>query len=99
MERSMARASQKEVVLDKIAAEMVRVCLNNGNTTMEKAETFDTLIRALDQIRTGVSVNTAKDMVIGGMGEGRISGESRLVISSVPRGKMTVRKVYVEEVG
>lgn len=98
IERTMARATQKETTLDKIASEMARVCQSNGNTNPDKAESFDTLMRALDTIKTGVSVNSAKDMVIGGMGEGRISGEVRVVISSVPRGKLTVRKVHIEEV-
>lgn len=96
MERTMARASAKEMGLDKIAAEMARVCVNNGNTSPERAESFDVLIRALDTVRTGVSVNTAKDQVIGGMGTGRVTGDYRVVISSVPRGKLTVRKVHVE---
>lgn len=98
MERTMARASHKEMVLDKIAAEMVRVCVSNGNTTLERAESFDTLMRALDMVKTGVSVNTAKDTVIGNMGDGRVSGTHRVVITSVPRGKITARKVHIEEV-
>lgn len=98
IERTMARATQKETTLDKIASEMARVCQSNGNTSPDKAESFDTLMRALDTIKTGVSVNSAKDMVIGGMGDGRISGDVRVVISSVPRGKLTVRKVHIEEV-
>ena len=86
------------MVLDKIAAEMVRVCVSNGNTTLERAESFDTLMRALDMVKTGVSVNTAKDTVIGNMGDGRVSGTHRVVITSVPRGKITARKVHIEEV-
>lgn len=98
IERTMARATQKETTLDRIAEEMVRVCQNNGNTSPELAESFDTLIRALDVIKTGVSVNSAKDLVVGNMGDGRVSGSYRIVISSVPRGKLTVRKVHIEEV-
>lgn len=98
MAQQMARASQKEAALDRVAAEMIRVCLMNGNTSLERAESFDTLMRALDPIKTGVSVNTAKDMVVGGMGESRVSGENRVVISSVQRGKLTARRVFVEGV-
>jgi hypothetical protein len=98
MAQQMARATQKEIALDRVAAEMIRVCLKNGNTTLERAESFDTLMRALDPIRTGVSVNTAKDMIVGGMGESRVSGENRVVISSVQRGKLTARRVFVEAV-
>lgn len=98
IERTLARANQVEIGLDKIAAEMVRVCQANGNTSLERAESFDALMRALDQIKTGVSVNTAKSNVIGNMGDGRISGSHRVVISSAQRGSMTVRKVHIEEV-
>lgn len=97
IERTLARANQIETTLDKIAAEIVRVCQINGATSLERAESFDTIMRALDMVKTGVSVNTAKNTVIGHMGEGRISGSNRVVISSALRGKMTVRKVHIED--
>ena len=97
IERTMARANQVETTLDKIAAEIVRVCQINGATSLERAESFDTIMRALDMVKTGVSVNTAKNTVIGNMGEGRVSGSNRVVISSALRGKMTVRKVHIED--
>lgn len=98
IERTMARASQIETTLDRIAEEVVRVCQINGATSLERAESFDTIMRALDVVKTGVSVNTAKNTVIGNMGEGRVSGSHRVVISSAIRGKMTVRKVHIEGV-
>lgn len=98
IEQTMARATARQNTLDKIAAEMARVCVANGHTTAETAASFDGLFRALDPVKTGVSVNTAKDAAMSDMGSGREIHGQRIVITTVPRGKLTVRKVHVEGV-
>ena len=98
LEQTLKRAAAAQTTLDRIAAEMVRVCQANGNTDVERAETFDRLMTALDPIKTGVSVTKAKSMVVGELGSGRVVGGNRVVITTVPRGQLTVRKVHVEAV-
>lgn len=98
MAQTLARAQALQTDLDRVAAEMVRVCSRNGNTSPEKAESFDRLIQSLDLVKTGMSVTKTKALVIGEFGTERILGGQRVVISTIPRGSLTVRKVHIETV-
>jgi hypothetical protein len=98
MQQVIKAATERENRLDRIAAELVRVCLLNGYTSPETAGAMDAVVRGLDVTKTGFRVNKTKDIVIGEMGLRRISGSHELVISTVERGSLTVRKVHAEAV-
>lgn len=95
-EHEAAGRQQRRTTTERIAREIARVCAANGHTSEETASSFDAIMRALDPIRTGVSVNTAKTIAASELGDGCEIDGGRLVISTVPRGKLTVRKVHIE---
>ncbi|WP_091738905.1 AAA family ATPase [Phenylobacterium immobile] len=98
IQQTMKAASEREIRLDKIAAELVRVCLLNGHTTPEKAGALDAVARGLDPVKTGFKVNKTKDLIVGEMGLVRRSGDHLVIISTVDRGSLTVRRVHAEAV-
>lgn len=98
LEQAMARESKRQAALQRIAEEMARVCVANGHASLETAVTFDAIFRALDPIKTGFGIAAAKDIASQGMGQGWKTDAGSVVITTIPRGSQTIRKVHFEEV-
>lgn len=96
--KAAVKAKERSVKIDRIAAEIVRICLDSGYTDRDMAAPLDTILKALDIAKTGVKSTVAREMVTAEMGQGCVIEDNEIVIFNVPRGKLLVRKVYVEKV-
>ena len=94
--KRLQQADHRRRTVDRIADEIVRVCRANGHLSFDKAGALDAICKSLNEVATGVSKNTAKDIVTGEIGEGIDRDGWRVVITTVPHGKYTLRKVHVE---
>lgn len=95
--RNVVRENRRREQVDKIAAEMVRICVLNGHTERQQAGSLDGILKAMDDVKTGIKATVARDLVTAEMGQGWTTADAEIVIFNVPRGKLTVRKIYVEE--
>lgn len=95
--RNVVRENRRREQVDKIASEMVRICILNGHTERQQAGSLDSILKAMDDVKTGIKVTVARDLVTAEMGQGWTTPDAEIVIFNVPRGKLTVRKIYVEE--
>lgn len=81
---------------DRLSAEIIRVCELNGHTSPGSAAALDAICGAADQKRLGVSNRKAKDVIIGEFGPDSRWGGYRIIVTNLPRGAQTVRRIHVE---
>lgn len=83
--------------LDRISAEIVRVCRKNGYTSEASAMALDAVVSALDQVKTGVGKTKARDLITGHMNDVHGHEDAVIVITHASRGKYRSRTIHVEE--
>lgn len=85
------------LILDRISAEIVRVCRKNGYTSEATAMALDAVVSALDQVKTGVGKTKARDLITGHMNDVHGHEDAVIVITHASRGKYRSRTIHVEE--
>lgn len=85
-----------DVLIDRLSAEIVRVCERNGWTKPERAASLDTLVSALDVIKTGVRSTKSKGLIIGQMAPVHGYEEWAIIVSEMAAGPMIRRRIHIE---
>lgn len=96
-ERASARAlKSQDNSLARLCDEIVRVALNNGCTSPERAMPLKQITEALDPVKTGMKATAARDLIIGRIAPRAETELGTVVVTAFQRGAYTHRNVHIE---